>query len=124
MRDLHLGYAMLEQVDAVPALFRKLLKLDIAAPAFRAQIAGYDIRLSQILLTALARYALDGRLVIEPIEAHRLEQARAAIMTIGATAGAAQRRLQASRGYGDARGTRRTAAPAQCGFRQFMFEHD
>ncbi len=53
-------------------------------PAFRAQIAGYDIRLSQILLTALARYALDGRLVIEPIEAHRLEQARAAIMTIGA----------------------------------------
>jgi hypothetical protein len=84
MRDLHLGYAMLEQVDAVPALFRKLLKLDIAAPAFRAQIAGYDIRLSQILLTALARYALDGRLVIEPIEAHRLEQARAAIMTIGA----------------------------------------
>ena len=36
MRDLHLGYAMLEQVDAVPELFQELLKLDIAAPAFRA----------------------------------------------------------------------------------------
>jgi hypothetical protein len=84
MRDLHLGYALLEQVDAVPDLFRALLRLDIAAPGFRAQIAGYDIRLSQILLTALARYALDGRLAIEPIEAHRLEHARAAIMTIGA----------------------------------------
>jgi hypothetical protein len=83
MRDLHLGYAMLEQVDAVPELFRALLRLDIAAPGFRAQIAGYDIRLSQILLTALARYALDDRLAIEPIEAHRLEQARAAIMTMG-----------------------------------------
>jgi Family of unknown function (DUF6178) len=84
MRDLHLGYALLEQVDAVPDLFRALLRLDIAAPGFRAQIAGYDIRLSQIMLTALARYALDGRLTIEPIEAHRLEHARAAIMTIGA----------------------------------------
>ena len=74
---------MLEQVDAVPDLFRALLRLDIAAPGFRAQIAGYDIRLSQILLTALARYALDDRLAIEPIEAHRVEQARAAIMTMG-----------------------------------------
>jgi hypothetical protein len=84
MRDLHLGYALLEQIDAVPELFKALLMLDIAAPGFRAQIAGYDIRLSQILLTALARYALDGRLAIEPIEAQRLEQARAAIMTMGA----------------------------------------
>ncbi len=84
MRDLHLGYAMLEQVDAVPELFKGLLKLDIASPGFRAQIAGYDIRLSQILLTALARYALDGRLAIEPIEAQRIEHARAAIMTVGA----------------------------------------
>jgi hypothetical protein len=83
MRDLHLGYAMLEQVDAVPELFRALLRLDIAAPGFRAQIAGYDIRLSQILLTALARYALDDRLAIEPIETQRLEEARAAIMTMG-----------------------------------------
>src|SRR6185437_4141908 len=64
-------------------LFKSLLKLDIAAPGFRTQIAGYDIRLSQILLTALARYALDGRLAIEPIEAQRLEEARAAVMTTG-----------------------------------------
>jgi hypothetical protein len=84
MRDLHLGYAMLEQIDAVPELFKALLKLDIAAPGFRAQIAGYDIRLSQILLTALVREMLDERLAIEPIEANRLDQARAAIMTAGA----------------------------------------
>ena len=83
MRDLHLGYALLEQVDSIPDLFKALLALDIASPAFRAQIAGYDIRLSQIMLTALARYALDGRLAIEPIERARLEQARAAMMTAG-----------------------------------------
>src|SRR5271167_892568 len=32
MRDLHLGHAMLEQVDAVPELFKTLLGLDIASP--------------------------------------------------------------------------------------------
>jgi hypothetical protein len=81
MRDLHLGYAMLEQIEAVPELFKALLGLDIASPAFRAGIAGHEIHLSQILLTALARYALDQRVVFAPIEPDRLEQARDAMMT-------------------------------------------
>jgi hypothetical protein len=81
MRDLHLGYAILDQLDAVPDLFKALVGLDIASALFRANIAGHEIRLSQILLTMLARQSLDGRLVIEPIEAGRLPEARRAIMT-------------------------------------------
>jgi len=81
MRDLHLGYAVLEQIDAVPELFKAVLGLDIASAAFRANIAGHDIRLSQILLTALARYALDRRFMFAPIERERLCEARDAIMT-------------------------------------------
>ncbi len=84
MRDLHLGYALLEQLHATPELFRALLGLDIAGAGFRAQIAGYDIRLSQILLTAFARAIIDGLLAIEPLEAGRLEQARTAMLTLGA----------------------------------------
>jgi hypothetical protein len=83
MRDLHLGYAVLEQIDALPELFKALLGLDIASAPFRANIAGHDIRLSQILLTALARQALDGRLALAPIEPDRLPAARAAIMSGG-----------------------------------------
>lgn len=81
MRDLHLSYALLEQIDTVPDLFKALLGLDIASVAFRSNIAGHDIRLSQILLTALARYALDRRFVFAPIEPERLCEARDAIMT-------------------------------------------
>ncbi|HKV53607.1 MAG TPA: DUF6178 family protein [Candidatus Binataceae bacterium] len=81
MRDLHLGYALLEQIEAIRELFRKLIGLDIASARFRANIAGHDIRLSQILLTLLARQALDGRLVFEPIEPARLAETRATIMT-------------------------------------------
>ena len=83
MRDLHLGYAILEQLDAAPELFRALLGLDIAGPGFRAQIAGFDIRLSQILLTAMAHAAIDGSLKIEPLEASEIEPARAAMLTRG-----------------------------------------
>src|SRR5262249_28125932 len=36
MRDLHLGYAVLDQLDAVPDLFKSLLGLDIASARFRA----------------------------------------------------------------------------------------
>jgi hypothetical protein len=81
MRDLHLAYALLEQIDALPELFNALLGIDIASPVFRAQIAGREIRLSQILLTALARYALERRLRPEPIEAARLGEVHAALMT-------------------------------------------
>jgi len=83
MRDLHLGYATLEQIDAVPELLRTLLGLDIASPRFRAGVAGHDIRLSQILLTAFVNHALDGHLVFAPLESARLSAIREALMTPG-----------------------------------------
>jgi Family of unknown function (DUF6178) len=83
MRDIHLGYAILEQLDAVPDLFNSLVGLDIASPRFRANIAGHEIRLSQILLTVLSREAVDTRLTFEPFEADRLGDVRDAIMTAG-----------------------------------------
>jgi Family of unknown function (DUF6178) len=81
IRDLHLGYAALEQLDAVPDLFKSLVGLDIASAGFRANIAGHEIRLSQILLTMFARQCLDAQLTFEPLEAERLREARTAIMT-------------------------------------------
>jgi hypothetical protein len=81
MRDLHLSYAVLEQIDAVPDLFKALIGMDVASPAFRAGIAGHEIHLSQILLTALARYALDQHLVFAPIEPERLNDLRDKMMT-------------------------------------------
>jgi Family of unknown function (DUF6178) len=81
MRDLHLSYAMLEQVDALADFFRALLAIDIASPGFRALVAGHEVRLSQILLTALVRNAIEGRLAPEPIEASRLSEVHAATVT-------------------------------------------
>ncbi|HUY19256.1 MAG TPA: DUF6178 family protein [Candidatus Binataceae bacterium] len=81
IRDLHLSYGLLEQVSTMPELFRALLALDIAAPGFRSAIAGHEIRLSQILLTAFARWAMERRLAIDPIEPARLTEMRDAIMT-------------------------------------------
>lgn len=81
MRDLHTAYGVLEQLERLPALFSKLLRIDLAAPNFRAQAAGREIRLSQLLLTALVNLALDGRLSPQPIPAARLGQTRNRIMT-------------------------------------------
>ncbi len=81
MRDLHLAYGLLEQIAAMPELFRSLLALDLAAPGFRAAVAGHEIRLSQVLLTALARWAMDRQTSIDPIEPERLGEMRDAIMT-------------------------------------------
>jgi len=81
MRDLHLSYAMLEQVESMRELMRALLQVDIASASFRARVAAYEIRLSQIFLTTFARLALDGRLAPEPIEASRLVAMRAAVMS-------------------------------------------
>jgi hypothetical protein len=81
MRDLHLSYAILAQLDAVPELFNSLAGLDIASARFRTNIAGHEIRLSQILLTMFARQCLEGRLSFEPLEAERLREARGVIMT-------------------------------------------
>jgi Family of unknown function (DUF6178) len=83
MRDVHLGYAVLEQIEAIAQLLRDLLTLDIASPAFRAEMAGRDIRLSQVLLTALVRQALDGAVAPRPIETDRLAELRGAIMAPG-----------------------------------------
>jgi hypothetical protein len=80
MRDLHLGYAILDQVDALPLLFRSLLDIDIASPLFRSEVAAREVRLSQVLLTAFARYALDGQLAADAIEASRLVALRNAII--------------------------------------------
>jgi hypothetical protein len=80
MRDLHLGYAILDQVDALVPLFRTLLDIDIASAAFRSEVAAREVRLSQVLLTAFARNVLDGRLVAEPIEASRMNELRGSII--------------------------------------------
>jgi len=80
IRDLHLGYATVEQVEMMPELFRELLGIDISAVSFRALAAGSDLRLSQLLLTAFARRALDGVLRPEPIEESRLGAMRSAMM--------------------------------------------
>src|SRR5581483_5637997 len=83
MRDLHLAHSVLEEIETMRELFRALLGIDIATPAFRAETAGREIRLGQILITAFARHALEHRLVPAPIEASRLGEAYAAMMTAG-----------------------------------------
>jgi hypothetical protein len=83
MRDLRLGYAVVEQIDVARDLFKAILGLEIGSPGFRASVAGHDIRLSQILLTALVGYLLDGRLALAPIAAARLPEVRAGLMTAG-----------------------------------------
>ena len=76
MRDLHLAYAVLDQIEAMRELFAALLSIDIGAPAFRAEVAGHDIRLSQILLTATVQKAISGGLRPEPIDVARLSRVR------------------------------------------------
>jgi hypothetical protein len=87
MRDLHLAHAALDEIEAMRELFGKLLAINIAAPAFRAETAGREIRLGQILITAFARAALERkpeqRLTPSPIETSRLGELYMAIMTGG-----------------------------------------
>ncbi len=86
MRDLHIAYGTLAQLEAMPPLFNGLLKIDITSAAFRAQTAGREIRLSQILLTALINQALRAGLSAAPIAASRLGEVRRTIMTAGTPA--------------------------------------
>lgn len=83
MRDLHLGYAILDEIEAMKELFRGLLGLEIASPAFRALVSGNEVRLSQILLTAFARLAIENRLFPAPIETSRVEEFRRVAMVDG-----------------------------------------
>lgn len=83
MRDLHVAYAVIEEIGTMRDLFRALLAIDIGSAAFHAEVAGREIRLGQILITAFTRHALDNRLSPMPIEASRLGAAYEAIMTPG-----------------------------------------
>jgi hypothetical protein len=83
MRDLHMAYAVLEQIGALPDLFKSLLGIDLTSAAFRAEVAGREIRLSQVLLTAMARGIIDGQLSAEPLEATRLAALRNVIVAGG-----------------------------------------
>ena len=80
MRDLHVAYALLEQIEAMRELFGALLAIDLGSPGFRAEAAGRDVHLSQILLTALVQKAMGGALRPEPIDARRLSQVRPVLM--------------------------------------------
>ena len=96
--------------------FRRCSAINIGSPAFRAETAGREIRLGQILITAFARAALDRkpdqRLTPAPIEASRLGELYMAIMTRRRTARAPDRRLSRDgrRGAGGAHGRDRARA--------------
>jgi uncharacterized protein DUF6178 len=81
MRDLHVAYGVLNQLEAMTPLFSGLLQIDITSPAFHVQVAGREIRLSQILLTALVSQALDSTLTPAPLAASRLPELRSRLMT-------------------------------------------
>jgi len=76
MRDVHLAYALLDQIEAMRELFETLLDIDIGSAGFRAEAAGRDVHLSQVFLTAMVQKALSGRLRPDPIDAHRLSRVR------------------------------------------------
>ncbi len=77
MRDLHVAYGVLSQLEAMAPLFAQALSVDITSAAFRSQVAGREIRLSQILLTGLINQALEGRPTPAPIAVSRLPEVRA-----------------------------------------------
>ncbi len=81
MRDLHIAYGTLAQLESMAPLFAGLLEIDITSAQFRAQMAGREIRLSQILLTALVNKALGATLRPAPISAAVLPEVRKTVMT-------------------------------------------
>src|SRR5579883_187475 len=75
MRDLHIAHRVLDQIAVMPKLFRELNGLDITSASFRAQAAGREIRLSQLLLTSLVRACAMGEsLVPHPFEPTDLQR--------------------------------------------------
>jgi hypothetical protein len=80
MRDLHMAYRVLERIEAMPVLLRAVADLDITSPAFRAQIAGREIRLSQILLTALVRYGMGEKAQARAFHIGELSRVRTTII--------------------------------------------
>jgi Family of unknown function (DUF6178) len=81
MRDLHVAYGVLAQLESMAPLFAGMLEIDISSAAFRAHVSGREIRLSQVLLTALVNQGLDGRLTPAPIAAARLPEVRNNLLT-------------------------------------------
>ncbi len=81
MRDLHVAYGVLGQLEAMAPLFAKGLSVDITSAAFRSQVAGREIRLSQILLTGLVNQTLDAQLTPAPLAVSRLPEVRRALLT-------------------------------------------
>lgn len=81
MRDLHVAYGVLTQLEAMAPLFARALNVDITSAAFRSQVAGREIRLSQILLTGLVNQALDARLIPAPVAISRLPEVRRVLLT-------------------------------------------
>jgi len=83
MRDLHVGYAMVDQIEAMIELFDRC-SMPISRRPLSARVwPAIEIRLSQIVLTALAREALDQRIRSRSIEASRLSELHRKIMTPG-----------------------------------------
>jgi hypothetical protein len=82
MRDLHVAYGVLAQLESMAPLFAGLLEMDIRSAAFRAYVSGREIRLSQILLTALVNLALDDALTPAPLAASRLPELRRNLLTL------------------------------------------
>ena len=80
IRDIHLGYAILDQIDAIAELFLRLLAIDVASTRFRSAVAAREIHLSQIFTTAMVRNFIDQRLEAEPLEESRLSSIRAAVV--------------------------------------------
>jgi hypothetical protein len=81
IRDLHVAYGVLGQLEAMAPLFAGLLAFDLSSAAFRTQVAGREIRLSQILLTAMVNQALGGPLSAAPIAASHLPEVRRTVLT-------------------------------------------
>ena len=104
MRDLHVAYGVLGQLEAMAPLFAKGLSVDITSAAFRSQVAGREIRLSQILLTGTGQS--DARRTADARTTRRFAAARSPPGTAdGEYARAANRGVQTN-------GERNAGAPA------------
>ena len=60
MSEIHLGYAVLEQIDAVPDLFKTTSRIRRRLGAISCKYRRARTRLLQILLTAIARYVAES----------------------------------------------------------------
>ncbi len=83
MRDLHMAYGVLEQIESMPPLLRAVAELDVTSAGFRAQVAGREIRLSQILSTVMVRYAMGEKAQPRAFNAAELARVRSVLIESG-----------------------------------------